>query len=77
MGQTQGFGCRDDRRRPRLPAPGQDVEDDVGGMDALAEGFGTSGLHGGQAVGQRRAEDIDHLAIAVRDGAELLAHALQ
>src|SRR6516164_5189350 len=43
----------------------QDVEHDIGGMDAMTEGFGTGGFHRGQTVSQHRVEDVDHLSIAI------------
>src|SRR6478736_3855835 len=39
--------------------PSQDVEHDIGGIDAMTEGFGTGGFHRGQTVGQHRVEDVD------------------
>lgn len=44
---------------------GQDVDDDIRRMHAVAERLGTSRLHGRETVGQYRAEDIDHLSIAI------------
>lgn len=43
----------------------QDVEHDIGGMDAMTEGFGTGGFHRRQTVGQHGIEDVDHLSIAI------------
>ena len=34
----------------RLTPAGENIENDVGGMDALAQRFGAGGLHGGQPV---------------------------
>jgi len=45
-------------------------------MDALAKRLGAGGFHRRQAVGQYRAEDIDHLPVAVRDEAQLPSHLL-
>lgn len=45
--------------------PSQDVEHDIGGMDAMTEGFGTGGFHRRQTVSQHRVEDVDHLPIAI------------
>jgi len=44
-------------------------------MDAFAQSLGTGGLHRVQTVDQHGAEDLDHLAIAVRHAAELALHA--
>ena len=44
---------------------GQDIENDIGGMDAVTERFGTSRFHRGQTVSQHRVEDVDHLPIAI------------
>ena len=37
-------------------------------MDALAQRLGAGGLDRGQPVAQHRAEDLDHLAVAIRRG---------
>jgi len=46
-------------------------------MDTFTEGLGAGGLHSGQAIAQRGAEDIDHLAVAVCGALELAAYPLQ
>ena len=77
-GQTQRLGRRDGQRWRWLAAPGENVQDDIGGMDAFAEGFGAGCLYGFQAVGQNGAEDVDHLAVAVADASDdQLADSLQ
>ena len=43
----------------------QNVEDNVGGMDAVADGLGASCLDGLQSIGEHRGQDVDHLSIAV------------
>jgi hypothetical protein len=53
---------QDRRRRPGVAMPRQDVENDVGGMDAVGEGFGAGRLDSRQAVGQHRRQHLDHLA---------------
>ena len=55
----------------------QDVEDDIGRMDAAGDGFGAGRLDGGKAVGQHRGKDLDHLAIAVVRAFQPVPHALQ
>ena len=44
---------------------GQDIEHDIGGMDAVTERFGTGRFHRGQTVSQHRVEDVDHLPIVI------------
>jgi len=39
---------------PGVAATGQDIEHDIGGMDAAGEGFGTGRLDGRQTVAQHR-----------------------
>ena len=48
-----------------LALPRQDVQDDVGGMDALAQGLGAGGLDRRQAIAQHGGEDVDHLPVAI------------
>src|SRR5260370_1359956 len=55
---------------------GQDVEKDVGGVDAVGARLGTGGLDRRQPVGEHRGEDVDHLPIAVVGAGELAPHAL-
>lgn len=43
----------------------------VGGMDALVQRLGAGGFDRGQPVGQHGAEDLHHLPVAVRRGAQL------
>ena len=57
----------------RLAAPGQDVEDDVGGVDVLAQRFRAGRLHRRQPVAQHGGEDVDHLPIAILGAGELAA----
>ena len=56
---------------------GQDIENDIGGMDAVTERFGTGRFHRGQTVSQHRVEDVDHLSIAVIDAGKLAPYTLQ
>jgi hypothetical protein len=56
---------QDCRGRPGVAVPRQDIEDDVGRMDAAGERFGTGRLDSGQAVGQHRRQHLDHLPVAV------------
>ena len=59
-----------------LTLPSQDVEHDIGGMDAMTERFGTGSLNCRQSVGQHRVEDADHLSIAVISARKLPPHTL-
>jgi len=67
-----GASCR---RHASGVAAREDVEDHVGGVDAFAQCFRTGGLNRFQPVDQHGAENIDHLAIAVRHTRELALHA--
>ena len=71
MAQAQGIGRHDRDRCRRLAAPGQDVDDHVGGVDALPQSVRAGGFDGGQSVTQHRGEDLDHLPVAVLNGREL------
>ena len=46
-------------------------------MDALAKRLGAGGFHRRQAVGQYRAEDIDHLPVATRLAFQLALNTAQ
>jgi hypothetical protein len=68
-----------DRRRRRLAAAGENVENDVAqtslrslqtfdcAMDALAHGFGAGGFDSGQPVFEHGGENLDHLPVAFAD----------
>jgi hypothetical protein len=64
MPQLQRFWDKDRRRRRRLAPARQNVEDDVGAMDALGQGFGASGFDGGQSIAEHGGENFDHLPVA-------------
>src|ERR1700688_439147 len=55
----------------RITLAGQDIENDIGGMDAVGDRLGTGRLDRGQTVSQNRVEDVDHLPIAVVGTGEL------
>ena len=61
----------------RLAAPGEDVEDHVGRVDALAQRLLAGGLDRGQAVAQNGGEDVDHLAVAIVGAGELAPDPLE
>jgi hypothetical protein len=69
--QRQRLGRRDRRRERRLAPAGENVENDVGGMDALAHRLGAGGLHGGQSIIEDGGQNLDHLAIAIVTAGEL------
>ena len=56
MAKRQCGRCHDVGWWRRLSLPSQDVEHDIGGMDAVTERFGTGGFYRRQTVGQHRIE---------------------
>jgi hypothetical protein len=50
---------------------GQDVEHDIGGMNAVSDRLGAGCFDSRQAVGQNCVEDVDHLTIAIVGNGEL------
>jgi hypothetical protein len=60
-----------------LTLTSQDVEHDIGGMNLVAERFGTGGFESRESIGQRGVEDVDHLSIAVIDAGKLAPYTLQ
>ena len=62
--------------RAGIALAGENVEDDVGGVDAVGECLGAGGLDRWQPVGEHCGEDVDHLPIAVVGAGELAPHAL-
>ena len=50
--QPQRIGGQNRYSRIGITAPRQDIENDVGGMDAVGQGFGAGHLDSRQAVGQ-------------------------
>ncbi len=76
MAQCQRGRREDGGRRARITLAGKDVEDDVGGVDAVSDRFGAGGLDRRQPVGEHRGEDVDHLPIAVVGAGELAPYAL-
>src|SRR5205814_9312450 len=57
--------------------PRQDVENDIGGVDPIAERLAASRLHRGKPVGQHRRENLDHLTVAVIRALQLMPHPRQ
>ena len=77
MPQLQGFGDMDWRRRRRLAPTRENVNDDVGGMDALGQGFGAGAFDGGQTVAEHGGENFDHLPVAGVGAGKFTPYALQ
>jgi hypothetical protein len=71
MAQRQCGGRHDVGPWGGFALPGQDVEHDIGGMDAVTERFGTGGFDRRQTIGQHGVEDVDHLPIAIVGAGEL------
>ena len=71
MSQRQGGGGKDRGWWTGIALASQNVEDDVGGMNAVGDCLGAGSFDCGQAVGQNGVEDVDHLSIAVVDAGEL------
>jgi hypothetical protein len=67
MAQRESCRREDCCGRTGITLAGEDVENDIGGMDAVGDRFGTSCLDRRQPVGEHRGEDVDHLPIAVVD----------
>ena len=61
VAQPQALGGQDGDGRGRLALPGEDVEDDVGRMNALAQGLGTGRLSAARLVqrSERRSEGYE------------------
>jgi hypothetical protein len=53
------------QRLDHLLAARQDVQDDIGGVDAAIERFPAGSLDGGQTIGQNSRENSDHLAVTI------------
>jgi hypothetical protein len=64
-------------RRWRLAPPGENVDDDIGGMDALGQGLSTGGFDGGQAIAEHGSKNLDHLPVAIVAASELTPEPLQ
>ncbi len=71
MAQCQRSRGEDVGWRCWIPLAGQDVENDIGRMDAVGNCLGTGRIDGWKAVGQNRVEDVDHLPIAIVGTGEL------
>ena len=77
MAQAQRIGRHDGDRSGRLPAPGEDVENDVGRMHALLQRLGAGGFDRRQAIAQHSGQDIEHLPITILRGRPLPTHPVQ
>jgi transposase len=76
MAKRQCGRCHDVGWWCRLSLSSQDVEHDIGGMDAVSDRLSAGGLDCWQSVGQHRIEDVDHLAIAIVSTGELAPYTL-
>jgi len=70
MAQRQRSRREDGDRRREITLAGENVEDDIGGMDAVGDRFGAGGFDCRQPIGEHRGENVDHLPIAVVDAGE-------
>jgi hypothetical protein len=77
MAQLQRFRSVNHGRRWRLAPPGENVDDDIGGMDALGQGLSAGGFDGGQAVAEHGGENFDHLPVAIVAASELTPDPLE
>ncbi len=71
MSQPQGVRGHDCDRRGVFALTGEDVEDDVGGVDALAQSLGAGGFDGPEPVAEDGGEDAHHLPIAIVGAGQL------
>src|SRR4051812_10046958 len=74
MAQSQRSRGEDVGWRRRITLAGQDVENDIGRMDAVSNCLGAGCLDGRQTVSQNRIEDVDHLPIAIVGTGELASY---
>ncbi|KXW84202.1 hypothetical protein AUT27_15060 [Enterococcus faecium] len=77
MAQPQALGRQDGDGRGRLALPGEDVEDDIGRVDALAQGLGTGRLDRRQPVTEHSGEDLDHLPVTPGTAGELASNPVE
>jgi len=57
VAEPQGIGRQDCRRRSRITLAREDVDDDVGRMDAIGQCLKAGRLHCGQSIGEDGGED--------------------
>ena len=74
MAQRQGSRRKDRDRWTGITLAGQDVENHIGRMHAVADGLGAGRLDRRQPIGKHRGEEVDHLSIAVVSVGELAPH---
>src|ERR1700733_6343857 len=77
VAEPQGIGRQDCRRRSRIALTREDVDDDVGRMDALGQCLEAGRLPCGQTIGEHGCEDFDHLPGPVVGPGQLAPHPLQ
>src|SRR5271170_2244758 len=71
MTQCQRSRGEDVGWRCGITLAGQDIENDIGGMDAVGNCLCAGRLDGRQTVSQNRVENVDHLPIAIVGTGEL------
>jgi hypothetical protein len=77
MAQLQRFRSVNHGRWWRLAPPSENVQDDIGGMDALGQGLSAGGFDGGQAVAEHGGEYLHHLPVAIVAAGELAPYPLK
>jgi len=65
MTKFQGIRRRDGKRLNDLSLARQDVQDDVGRVDAFIQGFRAGSFDCRQTIAENRGQDLDHLPVAI------------
>jgi hypothetical protein len=55
----------------------EDIEDHVGGVDALAQSRAAGVLNRRQSIAQHRGKNLDHLPVAISSAGEFAADAIE
>lgn len=63
--ETQGIRRHNRADRRKVLLPGQDVDDDIGGMNAVCQGLGAGRIDREQSIRQHGGEDLHHLPVAI------------
>ena len=74
MSQRQCGRGEDRGRWTGITLTGQNVEDNVGRMNAVGDRLGACDFDRGQSVDEHRGKNVDHLPIAVMGASELAPH---
>src|SRR5215472_18452443 len=75
--KLQLIGSHDRGRCRRLVAPRQGIEDHVRTVRPSLERLRACGLNRDESITQHRSEQVDHLAVAIPYGLELVVHAAE